>query len=132
GSTGSIGTQTLDVVRRHPDRFEAVALTGHSRLDLLIDQALEFRPRLVAVADKRLADEARRRLPAEIRVSAGEEGLAEAASLEEADMVVSAIVGIAGLKPTLAAIEAGKPVGLANKETLVAAGHLVMALAKAK
>lgn len=132
GSTGSIGTQTLDVVRHHPDRFEVVALAAGSRIDLLVEQALEFQPKGVAVADESLAEEARRRLPESIAVWGGEAGLIEAAAGEETDTVVSAIVGIAGLKPTLAAVRAGIPVALANKESLVAAGHLVMAAAAAK
>lgn len=132
GSTGSIGTQTLDVVRHHPDRFEVVALAAGSRIDLLVEQALEFQPKGVAVADESLAEEARRRLPESIAVWGGEAGLIEAAAGEETDTVVSAIVGIAGLKPTLAAVRAGIPVALANKESLVAAGHLVMAEARAK
>jgi len=133
GSTGSIGTQTLDVIRHHPDRFEAVALAASgSRIDLLVEQALEFRPKWVAVAREELAGELERRLPDGIRVAAGETGLAQAAAEAGADIVVSAIVGTAGLVPTLAAVGAGIPVALANKESLVAAGHLVMAEAAAK
>lgn len=132
GSTGSIGTQTLDVIRHHPDRFAVAALAAGGNVDLLVEQALEFRPEWIAVGREELADEARRRLPADIRVAAGEDGIAEMAGAAEADMAVSAIVGIAGLKPTLAALDAGMPVALANKESLVAAGHLVMAAAAAK
>lgn len=130
GSTGSIGTQTLDVVRHHPDRFAVAALTANHNVDLLVEQALAFRPRLVALPAEHLADEARRRLPDDIKVLGGEEALVEAATGQETDLVISAIVGIAGLKPTLAAIRAGRPVGLANKESLVAAGHLVTAAAR--
>lgn len=131
GSTGSIGTQTLDVVRHHPDRFAVVALTANRNVDLLVEQALAFRPKFVALPTEQLAEQARRRLPGDIRVMGGEGALEEAAAGQEADLVISAIVGIAGLKPTLAAIRAGIPVGLANKETLVAAGHLVTAAARA-
>jgi len=132
GSTGSIGTQTLDVIRRQPDRFEVSALAAAGgRIDLLAEQAREFRPELVAVAREELAEELRRRLPDGIRVAAGEAGLVRAAAETESDMVVSAIVGIAGLMPTLAAVRAGIPVALANKESLVAAGHLVTAAAAA-
>jgi len=133
GSTGSIGTQTLDVIRHHPDRFEAVVLAASgSRIDLLIEQALEFRPKWVAVAREELAGALERQLPDGIRVAAGEAGLAQVAAEAGADIVVSAIVGTAGLVPTLAAVGAGIPVALANKESLVAAGHLVMAEAAAK
>src|SRR5690554_3151102 len=114
GSTGSIGTQTLDVVRHHPDRFAVVALTANRNVDLLVEQALAFRPKFVALPTEQLAEQARRRLPGDIRVMGGEGALEEAAAGQEADLVISAIVGIAGLKPTLAAIRAGIPVGLAN------------------
>jgi len=133
GSTGSIGTQTLDVIRRHPDRFEVAALAAAGgNIGLLAEQAREFRPKLVAVAREEAAGKLPSLLPGGIRVAAGEAGLVQAAAETECDMVVSAIVGIAGLVPTLAAVRAGVPVALANKETLVAAGHLVTAEAAAR
>jgi len=133
GSTGSIGTQTLDVIRRHPDRFEVAALAAAGgNIGLLAEQAREFRPKLVAVAREEAAGKLPSLLPGGIRVAAGEAGLVQAAAETECDMVVSAIVGIAGLVPTMAAVRAGVPVALANKETLVAAGHLVTAEAAAR
>lgn len=129
GSTGSIGTQTLDVISQNPERYQVEALAAGSNIDLLVKQALLYRPKLVSLGSKALAEEAAIRLPASIRITYGEEGLLEAAAGTEADFVVMAIMGSAGLKATLAAIEARKPLGLANKETLVTAGHLVMARA---
>lgn len=125
GSTGSIGKQTLDVVRRFPDKFRIVALAARSNVAELARQVQEFRPALVACfADTPEAEQAARAgLP---NVILGEEGLLAAATLAEADIVVAATSGLMGLKPTLAAIEAGKSVAIANKETLVMAGHLVM------
>lgn len=132
GSTGSIGVQTLDVVRQHLDQFQIVALTAGTNGDLLLQQALEFHPRLVSVGNQMLAEKIRMELPDDIKVLYGKEGLLEAATHHECNYVVSSIVGSAGLVPTLAAIEAGKSIGLANKETLVTAGHLVMEKAKEK
>ncbi|MFF2089046.1 1-deoxy-D-xylulose-5-phosphate reductoisomerase [Paenibacillus sp. NPDC058174] len=132
GSTGSIGTQTLDVVASDPDRYEIIGLSAGSNVSLLVEQALRFRPAIVCLATKELADEAKALLPAAIRVVYGEEGLIETAADNDADFVVTAIVGSRGLPATLAAIDAGKNIGLANKETLVTAGHIVMARAKAK
>jgi len=129
GSTGSIGVSTLEIVAAHRDRFEVVALTAGSNLELLQRQIEEFTPRLVAVATEELARELASMLPAKgPEILCGVEGLIAAATAAEIDMVVAAIVGAAGLIPTAAAIKAGKDVALANKETLVTAGRLIMEL----
>jgi 1-deoxy-D-xylulose-5-phosphate reductoisomerase len=133
GSTGSIGTQTLEVAAEQPEALEIVVLTAGRNAALLAEQARAFLPKHVVIGDEgqyAWLREALAGLP--IEVHAGEEALAAAAALPEVDMVLTALVGYAGLKPTLAAIEAGKPIALANKETLVVAGELVMALAKAR
>lgn len=132
GSTGSIGTQTLDVIRRDRERYRVAALVAGANVELLVRQALEFRPALVCLATKEAAERAAALLPDDIRVVHGEEGLIEAAAGTGADLVVTGIVGSRGIRSTLAAIEAGAAIGLANKETLVAAGHLVMGLAEAR
>ena len=129
GSTGSIGGSTLDVVARHPDRYRVLALTAGRRTDILFQQCLEHRPQCVAMADEAAARDLRQRLRAaglDCRVLAGPEGLVEVASLPGADTVMAAIVGGAGLAPTLAAVRAGRCVLLANKEALVMAGPLFM------
>jgi 1-deoxy-D-xylulose-5-phosphate reductoisomerase len=128
GSTGSIGVSTLEIVAAHPDRFRVDALTAGTNLDLLQQQIAAFRPSLVAVLNDELAAQLRRRLPADGRpeIIPGVEGLIAAATLPQVEMVVAAIVGAAGLVPTAAAIKAGKEIALANKETLVTAGHLIM------
>ena len=129
GSTGSIGTQTLDLVARFPDRLQVVALTAGRNVDLLIQQAKQFRPSLVSVA--RAADVARVREALndpELAVTCGEEGLCEAAT-QPADLMIGALVGRIGLEPTLAALERGTDVALANKEVLVVAGELVLGVA---
>ncbi len=134
GSTGSIGTQTLQVVDRHPERYRIYALAGGHNISLLADQIRTYRPKLVSVATKQLAEELKLQLAGsagELQVLYGEEGLIGCASQCEADVVVTAVVGSQGLLPTLAAIEAGKTIALANKETLVSAGHLVMKAAAA-
>lgn len=132
GSTGSIGTSTLQVVRHlGPEKLRVVALAAHSRIDLLEEQAKEFAPSLIAVYDKARALELQKRLP-HIKVVGGPEGLEEAASASDVDRVLSAIVGSIGLKPTLAAIHAGKDIALANKEALIAGGNLVMAAVREK
>jgi 1-deoxy-D-xylulose-5-phosphate reductoisomerase len=132
GSTGSIGTHTLDVVRAHPDAFSVAALAAGNNLDLLERQVREFAPRLVSLAEEAGARELRRRLGSgRTEVAWGPDGLVQAATLGEADVVVSAIVGAAGLLPTMAAVRAGKVVALANKESLVMAGGLVTAAAQA-
>lgn len=126
GATGSIGTQTLDIVRLFPDRLKVKALTGHRNAALLIEQALEFRPDCVVLGDETRAATVRDALAGTgIRVLAGREGMVEAAALSGVDVVVAAVVGVAGLEPVLAAIRAGKLIALANKETLVVAGALV-------
>ena len=131
GSTGSIGTQTLDVAAACS--LPVAALAANRNIDLLERQARTFRPILVAAADTAAASALRARLAdTDIRVMGGREGILAAAALSEADAVVTALVGIAGLEPTLAAIDAGKRVALANKETLVCAGPLVMARAREK
>lgn len=133
GSTGSIGKQTLDVIRANPDKFAASILTAHSNHELLISQALEFNPRVVVITDPAHYQIIKQALdPKGIIVMAGEKSLEEAASMDIYDMMMAAIVGFAGLKPTLKAIESGKDIGLANKETLVVAGDVVMALAAQK
>jgi 1-deoxy-D-xylulose-5-phosphate reductoisomerase len=133
GSTGSIGKQTLDVIRANPDKFSASILTAHSNHELLISQALEFNPRVVVITDATNFQIIKQALdPKGIIVMAGEKSLEEAASMDIYDMMMAAIVGFAGLKPTLKAIESGKDIGLANKETLVVAGDVVMALAAQK
>ena len=128
GSTGSIGVSTLEIVAAHPDRFQVKALSAGSNLDLLVNQIAAFSPQLVSVLNDDLADRLRKLLPAGDRpeIVAGVEGLIASATLPEVDMVVAAIVGAAGLIPTAAAIKAGKDIALANKETLVTAGHLIM------
>jgi 1-deoxy-D-xylulose-5-phosphate reductoisomerase len=125
GSTGSIGTQTLDVISYHPERFQVEALSAGRNIDLLIKQALQFQPKLVTIADSALADKVKSELPETIRVLYGQAGLIEAAACTDADLVVTALVGSQGLQPTIAAIESGKHIGLANKETLVTAGHII-------
>lgn len=132
GSTGSIGTQTLDVVAMHPDSFEVDGLAAGNNTDLLLEQVRRFNPRRVSVATKELADEIRASLPSGVELYSGQEGLIEVAAGGDAEMVVTAVMGSVGLESTLAAIEAGKHIGLANKETLVTAGHLVTELANRK
>lgn len=130
GSTGSIGTQTLDVVREHADEYEAYALTAGHNAELLIAQAREFHPEVVVIADESRYETVRETLAdLPIKVWAGAEAIGDAASLSDVDVVVTAMVGFAGLRPTVAAIEAGKTIALANKETLVVAGELITELA---
>ena len=129
GSTGSIGTQTLDVIRLFPDRFQIRALTAGGNVELLAEQAREFRPDCVAIGDEGRAGELRDALSGlGIEVRAGEPGLCEAASRADVDVVVAAVVGFAGLAPVVEALRAGKQVALANKETLVVAGALINAI----
>ncbi len=129
GSTGSIGTQTLDVARLFPNRFDVRALTAGSNADLLIAQAREFLPECVVIGDASRRKQVREAVaPLGIRVLTGQEGLCEAAALDEVDTVVAALVGFAGLRSVVAALGAGKKVALANKETLVVAGRLVTSL----
>ncbi len=129
GSTGSIGTQTLDIVERHPERFRIEVLTAGRNWRLLAEQARRFRPRLVVIADENSAAPLREALKdMEIGVAAGPEALAEAGTLSGVDMVLTALVGYSGLLPTINAIKAGKQIALANKETLVAGGELIASL----
>lgn len=124
GSTGSIGKSALEVIAKYRDRFEVVGLTAKSNIRLLEEQINTFKPGIVAVADEASAIELRKKL--NIDVLSGDTGIAEVASYSRSDFVLSAIVGFAGLIPTLSAIKTGKPVGLANKESLVVAGEIVM------
>ncbi|MFD0680115.1 MULTISPECIES: 1-deoxy-D-xylulose-5-phosphate reductoisomerase [unclassified Paenibacillus] len=125
GSTGSVGTQTLDVISHYPELFAVEGLAGGYNLTLLAEQVNQFKPKKVSVATKSLADELRLMIPSTTRIYYGDDGLLEVAAGTDADYMVSALVGSQGLRPTLAAIEAGKQIGLANKETLVTAGHIV-------
>ncbi|AJY76601.1 1-deoxy-D-xylulose-5-phosphate reductoisomerase [Paenibacillus beijingensis] len=125
GSTGSIGTQTLDVIGSDPGRYEVEGLAAGGNVALLLEQARKFRPKRVCLATREAAAEAAQHLPAGTKVLYGEQGLVELAGEGDADLVVTAIVGSRGLNATLAAIEAGRTIGLANKETLVTAGHIV-------
>ena len=129
GSTGSIGVNTLDVVRRHPERYQVLALCANRQIDRLYEQCLEFRPRHAVVGEAALAVQLAERLRANdctTQVAYGPEALVKMASLPEVDAVMAAIVGAAGLKPTLAAAQAGKRILLANKEALVMAGPVFM------
>ncbi len=129
GATGSIGVNTLDVIARHPDRYRAVALGAHRNVDLLLEQILKFRPAVAALTDPAAAQVLEQRLKAEgvaIPVLTGPEALETLATLPEVDQVMAAIVGAAGLRSTLAAARAGKRLLLANKESLVMAGPLLM------
>jgi len=132
GSTGSIGLSTLDVVRQHPGMFRIAGLSAGNNIDLLKAQILEFRPKLVSVATQNLADQLSAMLPPlqDFFILSGIEGCRRVVTLPEVDLVVSAIVGSTGLLPTLDAIRQGKEIALANKETLVMAGKIVMTAAK--
>ncbi len=132
GSTGSIGWQALEVIESFPERFELEVLTAFSNTDLLIEQAKRFNPKVIVIGDESKLEGLKEALrDHEIEVWAGESALCEAASRDDLDLLLSAIVGFAGLKPTLAALQKGTSVALANKETLVVAGSLVMEAAKA-
>jgi 1-deoxy-D-xylulose-5-phosphate reductoisomerase len=131
GSTGSIGTQSLEVVRANPHLFSVTALTAQGNAELLIEQALEFLPKHVVIVNGGKFQEVKSALSGtKINVLSGEEALIEVVVAEGVDMVLTAVVGFCGLKPTIAAIEAGKDIALANKETLVVAGELITGLAK--
>jgi len=133
GATGSIGVNTLDIVKQYPDRYGVKALTGGVNLERLAQQVLAFKPEVVAVTRAEDATVLRERLGSyPVEILHGEQGLAQCAAHPDSDMTVSAIVGAAGLVPTMAAIEAGKDIALANKETLVTAGAVVMERARAK
>ena len=128
GSTGSIGTQTLDIVARFPVRFNIIALVAHRNVDLLKDQIKKFQPEFVVVSDEKNAEILSQEV--DIKVFAGEENIVTAATDHRVDMVINALVGKSGLLPTIEAVKLGKEIGLANKETLVLAGNIVMQLAK--
>jgi len=133
GSTGSIGTQALEVIASHPEKFEVEVLTAQNNADLLIEQAKKFKPNAVVIVNEDhypLVKEAL--VPLDIKVFAGESALASVVQMDSIDLVLTALVGYAGLKPTLKAIESGKSIALANKETLVVAGGLGTQLARAK
>ena len=133
GSTGSIGTQALEVIREHKNSFEIEVLTGNGNADLLIKQAIEFQPNTVVIADKNKFNLVKEALaPHDIKVFAGIESISQVVEMENIDVVLAAIVGYAGLESTLSAINAGKQIALANKETLVVAGELITKLAKEK
>lgn len=130
GSTGSIGTQTLEIVRANPD-LQVVALAAGTSVDKMEEQVREFRPKVAAMWTEEAAVQLRTKVAdMDVRVVAGMEGLLEIAVLPESQVLVTAIVGMIGIRPTIAAIEAGKDIALANKETLVTAGHIIMPLAK--
>ncbi|MBK7212294.1 MAG: 1-deoxy-D-xylulose-5-phosphate reductoisomerase [Bacteroidales bacterium] len=133
GSTGSIGTQALEVIREHPKELDVEVLTAHSNAALLIRQALEFKPNVVVIGKESMYERVKEALdPFDIKVYAGAEAIEQVVEMGTVDVVLVALVGFSGLKPTLSAIEAGKPIALANKETMVVAGELVTKRAKEK
>ena len=130
GSTGSIGTQTLDIVRAYPDRYSAYALCAHRSIDKLIEQAREFQPEVVCIADESLYEPLKNALAdMPVKVWVGADAIAEVVTMPSIDVVVASMVGYAGLRPTIEAIQAGKTIALANKETLVVAGEIICDLA---
>lgn len=132
GSTGSIGTQTLEVVRAYPERYSVYALCAHRSVDLLVQQAKEFKPEVVCIADESLYEKLSSQLSAvgfQGKVWAGADSIAQVVTMPSIDIVVAAMVGYAGLRPTIEAIKAGKTIALANKETLVVAGEIICDLA---
>ncbi|MEM6643885.1 MAG: 1-deoxy-D-xylulose-5-phosphate reductoisomerase [Bacteroidota bacterium] len=133
GSTGSIGTQTLEVVAQHPDRFEVEVLTANSNADLLIQQAKLYKPNCVVIVNEGKYKAVSEVLdPLDIKVFTGEKALKSVVSMDSVDIVLTALVGYSGLEPTISAIESGKPIALANKETLVVAGEIITRLAQEK
>lgn len=133
GSTGSIGTQTLEIVRSYPEKLQVVALAAGSNVELLEEQIREFRPVLAGLWEEKAAQDLRQRVSdLDVRIVSGMEGLLEIAAMDEAEAIVTAVVGMIGVRPTLTAIEHGKDIMLANKETLVTAGHILIPLAKKK
>jgi len=133
GSTGSIGTQALEVIRNHPEVFEAEVLTANTNTDLLIKQALEFKPNAVVIVNEKHYREVSDALqPHDIKVFSGEASLTQITESDSIDIVLTALVGFSGLQPTMHAINAGKPIALANKEALVVAGELVTRFAREK
>ncbi|WP_154855686.1 1-deoxy-D-xylulose-5-phosphate reductoisomerase [Cyclobacterium xiamenense] len=133
GSTGSIGTQALEVIQQHPEKFQAEVLTAQNNKELLIEQAIQFQPNAVVIGNEGLYQEVTQRLSAyPIKVYTGQDAIASIVEMDSIDIVLTALVGYAGLIPTLRAIAAGKPIALANKETMVVAGDLVTRLAREK
>lgn len=133
GSTGSIGTQALDVIRANPDKFVVEVLTAMNNADLLIAQSIEFKPNTVVISNDSHYEKVFEALdPLDIKVYAGNDALSSVVQMDTIDLVLTALVGYAGLKPTISAIESGKNIALANKETLVVAGELITALAEAR
>lgn len=131
GSTGSIGTQTLEVIRQHSDRFTVEVLTAQNNCDLLIAQALEFQPNAVVIGNEAHYQKVKEALiPRDIKVFAGQKSIAQVVEMDTIDVVLTALVGYSGMIPTVNAIKAGKQIALANKETLVVAGELITALAR--
>jgi len=132
GSTGSIGTSTLDVIRKNPDKFCVVALAANTNIELLAQQIEEFKPIIVSVGSKESSEKLDSIITTNTKILFGNEGMHTVAAFEDSDIVMSAVTGAAGIIPTIKAIEAGKDIAIANKETLVAAGHIVTRLAKQK
>ncbi|RSL33200.1 1-deoxy-D-xylulose-5-phosphate reductoisomerase [Salibacterium salarium] len=130
GSTGSIGTQTLDIIRKYPQYFQLVSIAGGQNIERIIEQINEFHPKIASVERKEDADKVMQQTDGKTAIYYGKKGLIEAAVPPEGDFLMNAVVGSLGLEPTLQAIEAGMDIGIANKETLVTAGHLVMDKAK--
>src|SRR2546428_4319802 len=131
GSSGSIGKQALEVIRANPDKFKAEVLTVNGNADVLIEQALEFKPRAVVISHQDKFNHVKHALAnTTVEVLAGEDALSEVVQFDSVDIVLTALVGYAGLKPTIAAIKANKNIALANKETLVVGGDLITELAK--
>jgi 1-deoxy-D-xylulose-5-phosphate reductoisomerase len=133
GSTGSIGVQALEVIANHPERLQAEVLTAQNNADLLIEQAIRFNPNAVVIANESLYEQLKTALAStNIKVYAGENALSSVLQMDSIDTVLTALVGYSGLKPTISAIQAGKEIALANKETLVVAGELITRLAREK
>ena len=130
GSTGSIGVNTLNVIRSFPERFEVSAISANSNTELLLKQVEEFKPEIVTVNDKNAAENIKNLLPADCKLLTGKNGVIEASAAADYDIFVGAMVGFAGLAPTIEAIKRGKRIALANKETLVVAGEIITALCK--
>ncbi|MCT4663094.1 MAG: 1-deoxy-D-xylulose-5-phosphate reductoisomerase [Tissierellales bacterium] len=130
GSTGSIGTQALDVIRQHDKEYNVVGLSARSSAELLIDQIKEFKPKYVCIQNSDYVEHIKSAVDFDVKIFSGEEGLVKLAKVDEGDCVLTAVVGIAGLEPTIEAIRNGKNIALANKETLVTAGEIVMSEAR--
>src|ERR1700681_74927 len=127
GSTGSIGTQALEVIAANPDRFSVEVLTAHNNDELLVEQAIKFKPNIVVIGDEKKYTKVKDALSSTmVKVFSGEKSLEEVAAMDCYDLMLAAIVGYAGLRPTLNAIGIGKTIALANKETLVVAGDIIM------